>query len=87
MNCVSVFDFLRLAWVKKLPRGDSSWLNNWLNLQPIGANGKRRENKVWVFDLVQDVCEQGLIRQWGNLMPDEGLGLLGSLKRKFTTTC
>ena len=48
---------------------------------------KKRENKVWVFDLVQDVCEQGLIRQWGNLMPDEGLGLLGSLKRKSTTTC
>lgn len=38
---MSVFDFLRLAWVKKLPRGDSSWLNNWLNLQPIGANGKK----------------------------------------------
>ena len=38
---MSEFDFLRLAWVKKLPRGDSSWLNNWLNLQPIGANGKK----------------------------------------------
>jgi len=29
-----------------------------------------RKNKVWVFDLVQDVCEQGcdqvMIRQWGN---------------------
>ena len=50
-------------------RGDWSWLNNWLNLQPIGANGKK-ENKDWVFDLVQDVCQQGcdqvMIRQWGN---------------------
>jgi hypothetical protein len=35
-------------------------LNNWLNLQPIGANGKKLENKDWVFDSVQDVCEQGL---------------------------
>lgn len=40
---MSVFDFLRLAWVKKLPRGGFflTWLNNWLNLQPIGANGKK----------------------------------------------
>jgi len=86
---MSEFDFLRLAWVKKLPRGDSSWLNNWLNIKSATnwCQWKKRENKAWVFDLVQDVCEQGLIRQWGNLMPDEGLGLLGSLKRKSTTTC